>query len=420
MDLSSHELMSFSTLLPRLVCSAFVVTLMLVALTASSITLAAASNPIGKPLSIQDNASEEESGEMLVFVGTYAAKEEDSIHLFRLATRSGKLTKQAAYAGVANPSFLAIHPNGRNLYAVGEIGDFEGVPSGAVSAFEIGAESGALRLLNQQKSGGSGPCHLIVDALGQTVLVANYGSGSVATIHINADGSLGPVVSQIQHTGSGANPRRQEGPHAHSINLDKAQRFAFVADLGLDKVMIYPFDATTGKLTPGNSAIDLTPGDGPRHFAFHPDGSRAYVINELHSTITALSYSPADGKLEATGTVSTLPEGHTESNSTAEVQVHPSGRFVYGSNRGHDSIAVFKIIDTAPGLELVEHESTRGKTPRNFGIDPTGQFLIAANQNSGTIEVFQINPDTGALTFSGHSAKVNKPVCVKFLKITHP
>jgi 6-phosphogluconolactonase len=278
-----------------------------------------------------------------------------------------------------------------------------------------------LTQLNQQSSGGSGPCYITVDKVGQNVLVANYGGGSVSVLPLHPDRTLGEASCFIQHQGKGSDPNRQEAPHAHSINLDLANRFAFAADLGLDKILIYRFDATAGKLTPNQPAyVELQPGSGPRHFSFDPSGKFAYVINEMLLTVTAFSYQPDKGILTEIQTTSTLPEGATGTNfSTAEVQVHPSGKFLYGSNRGHDTIAVFSIDTSTGKLTQVEHQSTRGKTPRNFGIDPSGKFLLAANQDSGNLAVFRIDGKSGRLSFLSE-VKVPKPVCVKFLPPAKP
>jgi len=350
-----------------------------------------------------------------IYVGTYTSGASKGIYVGRLDLATGGLSLEGVAAETKNPSFLALHPNRRFLYAVGEISDFAGKRTGAVSAFRIEPASGRLELLNQQSSGGTGPCHVTVDRTGRNALVANYGGGSVSVLPIGEDGKLGPASAFIQHQGSSVNPRRQQGPHAHSINLDPANRFAFVADLGLDKIMVYRFDAVAGTLTPNDPAsAAVAPGSGPRHFAFHPSGKSAYVINEMGSSLTAFRYDAPRGLLEEVQTVSSLPAGPVPGNSTAEVQVHPSGKFVYGSNRGHDSIAVFAVDGTTGQLKLVEHESTQGKTPRNFGVDPTGRFLLACNQASDTIVGFRIDQETGALTPTGHKLEVSSPVCVKF------
>jgi 6-phosphogluconolactonase len=251
------------------------------------------------------------------------------------------------------------------------------------------------------------------------VLVANYGGGSVCVLPILDDGQLDGATALVQHEGSSVNPRRQRGPHAHSVNVSPDDRFAFVADLGLDKVMIYRFDVTAGTLAPADPPwASVSPGAGPRHFAFHPGGKFAYVINELQSTVTAFAYDPERGSLDDLQTVSTLPSDFKDNNSTAEVLVHPSGNFLYGSNRGHNSIAVFAIDARTGWLSPVEKESTRGSTPRNFGIDPTGRYLLAANQASDAIVVFRIDKATGALTATGQEIEVPSPVCVRMAAAT--
>jgi 6-phosphogluconolactonase len=351
-----------------------------------------------------------------VFVGTYTGGPSKGIYRLELDLASGQLTNRALAAEVTSPSFLALHPNHRFLYAVNEVEDFEGKKTGAVSAFSIDPKSGDLTLLNQQSSGGSGPCHLVVDREGKHVLAANYGGGSVCALAIEADGRLGKQTTFVQHQGSSINPERQKEPHAHSINLDAANHFAFAADLGLDKILVYRYDATQGTLTPNEPpSAALTGGAGPRHFAFHPNGRYAYAINELHSTVTAFSYDAERGVLKSLQTLSALPKEFTGKSWTAEVQVHPSGKFLYGSNRGHNSIAVFAIDQETGELTPVGHATHQIKTPRNFGMDPTGTYLIVANQDSNTLVVFRINSKTGELTPTGTVVEVPMPVCVKFL-----
>ena len=337
---------------------------------------------------------------MWVYVGTYTGAKSKGIYLFELNTSTGALTPSGVAAETPSPSFLALAPNKRFLYAANEVPNFAGKPSGAVSAFSIDAASGKLTALNQQGSGGPGPCHLVVDASGKNVLVANYSGGSVAVLPIESDGRLRPASSFIQHTGSSVNPDRQKEPHAHSINVDRDNRFAVAADLGLDKLLVYQFDYQAGTLKPNDPPFTaIAPGSGPRHFAFHPSAPAAYVINEMQMTVTALAYDAAKGTLKELQTISTWPADATrKGGSTAEVQVHPSGKFLYGSNRGNHSIAVFAIDPVKYTLTLVEHQSTKGRTPRNFGIDPTGQFLLAANQDTDNIAVFRIDQKTGKLS----------------------
>ncbi len=352
------------------------------------------------------------------YIGTYTRGESKGIYTFELDLKTGAATQPTLAAETVNPSFVAIHPNKQFLYAVNEVGDFDGQPTGAVSAFAIDAKTGGLTFLNQHASGGGAPCHLVVDAKGQNVLVANYSGGSVACLPIGKDGRLGKATSTIQHKGTSVAPR-PAASHAHSINLDAANRFAFAADAGLDQVFIYRFDADKGTLTANDPAFgEVAAGSGPRHFAFHPVGKYAYVINETNLTVTAFEYNADRGSLRSIQTISTLPNDVTDRKgfSTAEVQVHPSGNFLYGSNRGHDTIAIFSINQDTGQLTHVGNESTQGKTPRNFAIDPTGAFLLAENENSNTIVVFRINQETGELKATGEVIEAPMPVCVKFLK----
>jgi 6-phosphogluconolactonase len=352
----------------------------------------------------------------MVYVGTYTGSKSKGIYLFHLDMATGKLTPAGIAAECANPSFLALHPNGRFLYAVNEVSDFDTANSGAATAFAIDRETGKLTLLNQQSAKGAGPCHLTVDPSGKNILVANYGGGSVAVLPIQPDGRLGEATAFVQHQGSSVNPGRQKEPHAHSINVDAANRFAFAADLGLDKVLVYRFDPQKGTLAPNDPpAAAVAPGAGPRHFAFHPDGRRAYVLNEIDSTVTAFDYDAKTGTLKTLQTLPTLPTGFQGNNSTAEVVVHPSGKFLYCSNRGHDSIAIFTIDAQSGRLTAAGHQPTGGKTPRNFNVDPTGAYLLAANQDSDSIAVFRIDPITGALTPTGPTVQAPTPVCIRFL-----
>ncbi|MFM1769774.1 MAG: 6-phosphogluconolactonase [Verrucomicrobiota bacterium] len=355
----------------------------------------------------------------LVYFGTYTGKSSKGIYASRLEAATGRLTPPELVAETRSPSFLALAPNGKSLYAVSEISTFEGKPAGAVSAFRIERPTGTLTALNQVSSGGGAPCHLTVDASGRTVLVANYSGGSVAALAVREDGSLAPG-SVVQHTGSSVNKSRQQGPHGHYISPDPANRFALACDLGLDQVLVYQLDAAKAGLTPHTPPhATLPPGSGPRHLAFRPDGRFAYVINEMTCTMTTFGYDADRGVLQRRDTLSTLPAGESvkPSFSTAEVEVHPSGKFLYGSNRGHDTIAVFAINPADGSLRLVEHVGTRGRTPRSFGIDPTGRWLLAANQSSDTVVVFRIDPDTGKLTPTGQEITVGAPVCVKFLPL---
>ncbi len=355
-----------------------------------------------------------------VYVGTYTgaggADKSQGIYLMELDLRTGKLSEPHLAAKSTDPSFLAIDPAKKFLYSVNELGEFRGRRGGAVSAFEIDPAGGKLTPLNQQSSIGDGPCHLVVDRQGKNVLVANYGSGSVACLPIETGGRLRPASSFIQHQGSGADPQRQSSPHAHSINLDAAGHFAVAADLGLDKVFIYSLDAADGKLAASTSPFaKVAPGSGPRHFAFHPNGHFGYVISEMANTVTAFAYDANKGSLTEIQVTSTLPPDFKGTSYTAEVQVHPSGKFLYGSNRGHNSIAIFTIDPSTGKLTAAGFEPTQGKNPRNFAIDPTGQYLLAENQDSNTIVVFRIDPSNGSLRPTGQTVKLARPVCIKMI-----
>lgn len=353
-----------------------------------------------------------------IYVGTYTGGEGKGVFLFHMDPQTGTLTPRGTSGIVSNPSFLALHPSGRFLYAVSETGGFGGRKTGSVAAFSLDPDTGGMKFLNQEASEGTGPCHLVVDRKGGHVLVANYGSGTAAVLPIRENGGLGPAVSVVRHEGKGPHPRRQEGPHAHSINLSPGGRFAFVADLGIDRVMVYRYDENRGILTPNEPPfVPLAPGSGPRHLAFRPDGRFVYVINELLSTVTVFAFDPSRGALKELQTVSTLPEGFQGQNTTAEVQVTPDGRLLYGSNRGHDSLAIFSIDAALGTLTPCGHQSTQGKTPRNFGIDPSGRWLLVANQGSDSIVVFRIDAGSGRLESVGAPLSVPKPVCVKFLPL---
>ncbi|WP_417395511.1 lactonase family protein [Gimesia chilikensis] len=356
-----------------------------------------------------------------VYVGTYTrGSDSKGIYQLLLDGKTGKLTHVDVTENSVNPSFLAISPDQKYLYAVNEINDFEGQKAGAVSAYAIAADSGKLTFLNQHSSRGGSPCHLVVDATGKFVLVANYSGGNICTLPIQKDGSLGPSSAFVQHTGSSVNAARQKAPHAHSINLDPENRHAVVADLGIDELRVYDFSAADGSLTPNAvPGIKMAPGAGPRHFAFHPSGKWGYVINELNLTVTAMKYNQKTGVFEILQNITTVPEGtKRKGNSTAQVLVHPSGKFLYGSNRGPNTIAMYGIDQKTGELTSLGYQPTGGAIPRNFNIDPSGKFLLAANQDSNNVVVFKIDRKTGVLEPTGHEIDVPKPVCIQFLPIS--
>lgn len=369
-------------------------------------------------------AQEPARGDTLrAYIGTYTrGTGSQGIYLADLNVNTGALTNLRLAAEAANPSFLAIHPNGKWLYAVSEVESFRENKGGAVLAFDINAD-GTLTAKNAQPSGGASPCHLIVDKAGKNVLVANYSSGTAAVLPLEADGRLKAASQVVQHEGKSVDPRRQEGPHAHSINLDPSGRFALVADLGLDRVFVYRFDADAGTMSPADPPFaSVKPGSGPRHLVFHPNGRRVFVINEMASTITTFAYNPDTGALTPAKTedVSTLPAVSAADNTTAEIRVHPSGRFVYGSNRGHDTLAQFAVDANSGALAPLGHTAIRGRTPRNFEIEPSGRVLVVANQGTDRVLSFRIAPETGMLTPIGNGIPVSAPVCIRFVAVETP
>lgn len=366
--------------------------------------------------------------QLLVYVGTYTEQilfgtgqifegQGEGIHIYRMDPATGALRAHDTAGEIENPSYLAFHPAGRFLYAVNELKSYNGEPTGTLSAFSLDADTGRLQFINKVATHGTDPCHVTVDGTGKYAFVANFASGSVAVLPIREDGGLEQASQVIQHQGSSIDPVRQSGPHAHSVTLDTTNRFAYIPDLGLDKLMIYHFDADLGKLeTHEQGFLQTKPGAGPRHFVFHPGDNYAYLINELDSTILSLGYDGETGAVVEIQTVSTLP-GDFQGNSTcADIMVDPTGRFLYASNRGHDSIAIFRIDGSSGKLEPVGHESTRGKTPRNFTIDRSGRFLFAANQDTDNVVHFRIDGQTGRLTPTGQVTPAPTPVCLKIYK----
>jgi len=356
-------------------------------------------------------------GTYLFYVGTYTEEGSKSkgIYAYRYDAATSEITPLGLAAETTNPSFVAPHPNGRFLYAVNEVGNYKSPNSGGVSAFSIDGTTGKLTFLNEVPTRGADPCYITVDKTGKYVLVANYTGGSVTVFPVLADGKLGEASAFVQHTGKGTNPERQEGPHAHSIDLSPDNRFAMVDDLGLDELLVYKFDAVKGSLTPNDPPFTkIDAGAGPRHFALRPDGKFAYVISEMGHTVTVLSNDVATGKLATLQTITTLPKDFTGRNDDAEIEVHPSGKFVYASNRGDDSLVIYAIDQNKGTLAQVGSVHTGGKEPRSFEIDPTGKLLFAENQKSDNIVVFKIDAKTGQLTPTGKVLDVASPVCLKF------
>lgn len=353
----------------------------------------------------------------LVYVGTFTWKDSKGIYLMQLDPATGTLSRPELVVEAPSPSFLALHPNHRFLYSVNEVETFDGNRGGGVSAFAIDRASGKLTVLNQQPSGGTSPTHITIDSQGRNLLVANYGSGSVVVLPIEDDGKLGPPSSTDQHKGRGTDPQRQEGPHAHCANLDPANRYALSCDLGLDKVFVYQFDAAKHAIAPGDPpTAGVAPASGPRHLAFRPDGKFIYVVTEMGCTVIAFAYDSDRGVLRQVQSVSTLADDFGGEKSGAEIMVHPSGKFLYCSNRGAaNNIAAFRIDPDSGKLTPVRRVSTQGKAPRSFGIDPTGTWLLVGNQDTSNVVVFRIDPETGELKPNGVSANVPTPVSFAFL-----
>jgi 6-phosphogluconolactonase len=343
----------------------------------------------------------------------FAGSGKKNIEAFRLDLATGALTPIGLAAEIEHPSFLALAPNHRVLYAISE---GRNAAASTLSAFAIDAASGKLALLNQQPAGGAGPCYVEVDAAGKNALIANYNSGSFAVFPLAGNGGLQPMSAFMQDQGSSVNPSRQKGPHGHCLVAGPGDKFAFGCDLGLDKVMIFKFDPGHGTLVPSQPPFaQVKPGAGPRHIAFHPNGRWAFVINEMGSTLTVFACDASAGALREVQTISTLPPGFSGQNTGAEVAAHPSGKFVYGSNRGDDSIAVFGCDAASGRLSFLQRVPTGGKTPRQFEIDPTGRYLLAANQDSNTIVVFRIDAASGQLQPAGSQAPSDNPMCVRCL-----
>jgi 6-phosphogluconolactonase len=367
-------------------------------------------------LAVGGNAREAGRQKYFFYVGTYTDHGSKGIYAYRFDSATGESTSLGLAADSAQPSFLVIASSGKFLYAINELSQFNGQPTGAVSAFAIQPKTANLTLLNQVQSRGAGPAHIALDRSGKYALVSNYDSGSIAVFPVLADGRLGEATAFVQHKGSSVNKERQEGPHAHAAVFSPDNRFVIVADLGLDQLLVYPFNAAAGNLGSDPQVVRAVPGAGPRHLVFDATGRHLYVINEMQSTVVTYAYDTANGTLRELQIVSALPKGFARTSEAAEIEMHSTGKFIFASNRGDDSIAVFAINAKDNGtLTPVEIDSTGGKTPRNFVLDPTGAWLLAANQDSDDIVVFRVDPSTGHLTRSGPELHVPSPVCVRFV-----
>jgi 6-phosphogluconolactonase len=350
--------------------------------------------------------------DMLTYFGTQRTGTNAGFSLAHFDTDTGVLTKPEFLLAATAPAFFVIHPDGRHLYTC------NAASSGGVSAYEIEPHTGALKFLNRVSSGGAGPCYVSLDQTARFALVANYAGGSIAVFAIQPDGSLGERAAFVQHTGNSVNPQRQTHAYAHSIIVDPSNRFALVDDLGVDKIFVYHFNAQDGSLTPNDPPFaGIRPGSGPRHLAFHPNGRWVYVISEIASTVTAFNWNPANGSLAEFQTISALPENFNGTNTSAEIALHPNGKFLYASNRGDDSLAVFAIDPATGKLGLVERVSCGGRTPRFFTFDPTGKWLLCSNHGSDTTVVFRVDEKTGKLAQIGQPVSVSYPFCERFLPV---
>lgn len=357
------------------------------------------------------------SGTDMLYVATFTDHGSGrGIYTYRFDPLTGRLVPLGLAAETSNPEFIAVHPNRQFLYAVNFVSTYREQAAGSVSAFAIDRSNGSLKLLNQVSAHDIGPAHITVDHTGKYVLVANYPRGSVAVFPVLTNGGLGEPSAFVQHKGSSVDPQRQRGPHAHGVEMSPDNRFLLVADLGMDQLLVYPFDAARGTLgTPRIVAID--PGSGPRHLTFSRNGKFVYLLNELRSTISVFSYHATDGALALLQTISTLPPDFSGKTTAGEIVIHPSGRFLYASNRGNDTIAVFAVDDKLGTLSSIDHTPTGGKTPRSFTIDPPGKWLLAANQDSNNIVTFRIDAKSGRISPTGQPVEISAPACIELLAL---
>lgn len=349
--------------------------------------------------------------EYLVYIGTWNHNAEDGIYRFWLDSESGKLTPAGVTRAVPDPFFLAMNAAGDRLYATNALDAIDGEEEGAISAFAIEPENGELTFINRRPSRGTVPCYISLDSSGKNLLTGNYNSGSVAVLPIEPDGALGMPSDAHQHEGSSVDVERQEGPHVHAIVLDPTEQWAYAPDLGIDRVMIYEFHAESGRLVPAQPAfVRSAAGSGPRHFAFHPSGPYAYLLNEMAGTLNVYEWDEDTGALTEIQSISTLRKDYRGFNGSADLQILPSGDFLYASNRGPDTIAIFRIDATSGRLTSAGHASAEGSWPWNLAIDPSSNFLLATNYESDSVVVFRIDRSSGALIPTGHAVSVPKPV----------
>jgi len=355
-------------------------------------------------------AAHAQTGKEIMYIGTYSLRGSEGIYVFEFDRKAGTMHQIQAVSNVKSPSFLAIHPTGKYLYSVNEGAD---KGAGGVSSYSIDKGTGKLQFMNSQSSLSAGPCHVSVDHTGKTAFVSNYGGGSLAVLPIKADGTLGESTDKVQDEGTGPNAQRQEKAHVHSATLAPDNRFVYVADLGTDKLNIFEIDVANSKVKPASTPYaSVKPGSGPRHFTFHPNGKYAYLVEELTSTVASFSRDAKTGKLTLMqDNVPTLPANFSGQNTSADIHIDPSGKFLYQSNRGFNGLAILAIGKDGK-LTKVGEQTTEGKTPRNFLIDPKGEFVFVAHQDTDNITIFRRDQKTGLLTYTGQSVKVPAPVCV--------
>jgi 6-phosphogluconolactonase len=353
-------------------------------------------------------------GKYLVYIGTYTDHGGKGIYPYRFDAKTGTLSPTGAATETENPSFLTVDSSGRFLYAVNELETYQGQPTGAVSAFSIDSATGKLSLLNQVSSHDPGPAHIALDRTGKFALVSHYTLGSLAVFPISNEGRVAELSSLVRHHGVGVDPQWQKGPHVHEAVMSPDNRFALVNDLGIDQVAVYPFEAGKGTLGADPMITHTRPGFGPRHLVFSPDGKLVYVVGELLSSVATYSFDAASGELKEAGIISALPHDFSGISYAAEIMMHPSGKFLYVSNRGYDSIAVFSTNSKTGVPTLLEIVPT-GKRPRYIGVDPTGSWLLSVNQDSNNVLIFKINRKTGRLSATGQSVSLPAPVCMVFV-----
>ncbi len=364
-----------------------------------------------------ENNTNASSDQFFLYIGAYTDSDEEGIYVYRFDATNGEFKFLSTAKGVKNPSYLAINPKNNLLIAVNELGEFNGEKSGAVSSFAINS-NGSLRPLNMVASGGQAPCYVSIDKAAKWALVANYNGGNVSIFPIEKDGMLKPYTDFKQHFGVEDLNGKKSIPHAHSIVYNPKEEFVLAVDLGIDKVMTYKVDKKKGALTNIKSMeFNAAKGAGPRHLTFHPNKKLVFFISELNSTITSCTYNTKTGKMKEVMTLSTLPDSFSGDSYCADIHVSPNGDYLYGSNRGHDSIVIFKIDQKTGELTFIDHHSVDGKWPRNFMIDPTGKFLLVANQHSNNVVVFKIDAESGKLKANGVELKISKPVCLKMMEI---